>query len=269
MSSRKIKCCFLLYGLPRSLRWTKRSILHNVIRPLSGAVDTSLRIAHFNAPDVIRNPRSLEHDIPAVPPDISGLDLDMFWIERQDDRAIEAKFETFKMHELQAENSLQSHRNVLHAYRSLKCVWTMASMAGGHDSDIFVFLRPDLEYIDPWPAAELIDTILGSKADLISPDWHQYGGLNDRMAIASRKGAEAYVSRWDLIETLVAERVPRNSESLLLRTAELAALQLSTFSSRGLRVRADGRTQREEFAFPPARRLVWKIRHKIGKLRST
>jgi hypothetical protein len=264
MERKRIKCCFLFHGLPRSLRWTKQNIRRNVIQPFSDLVDQSCKVAHFNNPGVVLNPRSLEHNVRVAYPNLTGLDIDIFWIESQDDNNLTDKFEVLKHHELQAETTLQSHINLLHGYHSLKRVWTMAEMAGFTDSDIFVFLRPDLDYIDPWPAATLMDTILSDRSDLICPDWHSFGGLNDRMAIANLKGAKAYASRWDMVETLVAENIPRSSEKLLLRTAELAGVRSSTFSSRALRVRADGRTQKEDFNFPISRRLLWKSRHKIA-----
>lgn len=254
-----VKCCFLVYGLPRSLRWTKNSILKNVIEPFKG-VSTIKTFIHFNMPEYISNPRSNEFQIPLTYPDISGLNPNSMLIESQNYSNIEEKLDSFKDHDLQSLDNIQSHINLLQAFRSLKRIWSLAEFSGAGDSDVFIFIRPDLEYIDRWPATDLIDAVVNRNVDLICPAWGDWGGLNDRMAVASRRGALTYVSRWDILETLVAEGEPRNSEKLLMRAAEIDGLRQESFSSRALRVRADGRTQKEGFEFPVRRRALWKFR---------
>lgn len=260
-----MRCCFILSGLTRSLRWTERNIHRNVFAPFEALGHEVVKLGHFNQPARIDNQRSGEVGVAFRPAPAAGLGLDLLCVERQQDEAIAAKLETFRHHDLQAERTLGSHRNLLHAYFSLDRAWTLARMAGYDRSDVFVFLRPDLDYIDPWPARELIERVLGG-VDLVTPDWHTFDGINDRFAVASRRGVQAYISRWELVERLAGEATPRRSEKLLQRAVELADIRTATFGSRGLRVRVDGRTRSEGAQLTLATRIRHHARPGMGHL---
>jgi hypothetical protein len=230
-------------------------------------------VAHFNMPATVDNPRSAERDIPLRVPDTSRLAPDFLFMEPQRHETVQALFELFKKHDLRAENTLKSHINLLHGYHSLHRAWELAELAGFGPGDIALLIRPDLEYVDRWPAARLVSMILDDGYDLITPDWHDFGGLNDRMAVANYSGTRVYARRWHLVERIVAENTPRRSEEILARCAQLAGLKVSTFSARAVRVRADGRVQLDGFQFPRHRRLRWKLRALVsqvvsGRLRS-
>lgn len=263
--SRDIPCYAILHGLPRSFRWTQRNIIRNVLEPFRQLCGSIHIIAHFNLPDRIDNARSLEMNVRSDFPDMSRLSPDMLLIERQRDETVQAKFEILRHHDLCAETTLGSHRNLLHGYHSLRCAWELAMTAQMPENSIVLMLRSDLDYIDRWPADELVSMIVDQGLDLITPDWHAFTGLNDRMAVASYAGAQTYAGRWDKVEHIVEEGVPRSSEQILLRCAEFADLRLATFSARALRVRADGRTVKEDFSFPFTQRARWKLRHILAR----
>lgn len=252
----------IFYGLPRSLRWTSASIHRNAIGPARALGARITSVGHFNAPATINNPRSREQNIPYRHPDYSLLALDELQLDRQDDSAIAPTLEQFRHHDLGAEAGIGSHRNLLHALSSLKKAWALARDL---PADIYLLLRPDLEYLDPWPAADIVPRLLSGEIDLACPSWHDWGGVNDRYAIANAKGAEAYCSRFDRIAEIAALGEPRNSEQILAWTLQQAGVRVGHFPSRALRVRSDGRTQGEGFDLGLPRRIRNRLRWELGK----
>lgn len=240
-----VRCFIILSGLPRSLRWTERNILRHVILPFRSAAKQVSVVAHFNLPAVVDNPRSLEHSIPLPVPDLRAIAPDISMIERQSEGHVAAKLLAFRSHKLIGADDDRSKVNLLQSYYSLQSAWWLAERAGVEPGDVIIFIRPDLDYIDPWSPGELIARILDRGEDLICPSWHQFGGLNDRMAVASYSGAKLYTRRWDFVERIAEEGVPLSSEQILARCAAIESLDVGSFAARGLRVRADGRTLHE------------------------
>jgi hypothetical protein len=252
----------IFYGLPRSLRWTSDSIARNAIGTLAALGADIVKVGHFNAPATINNPRSGEHGIPYRHPDYSRLGLDRLVVDVQDDSAVAETLQAFRHHDLGAETGINSHRNLLHALASLKKAWALA-----HDlpADLYLLLRPDLEYIDPWPAADIVPRLLSGEIEFACPSWHDWGGVNDRYAVATPRAAAAYVSRFDRIAEIAALNEPRNSEQILAWVLEQADIRIGHFPSRALRVRSDGRTQGEGFDLGLPRRIANRLRWEIGK----
>ncbi|MGL6044138.1 MAG: hypothetical protein ACRC1J_09455 [Sandaracinobacteroides sp.] len=252
----------IFYGLPRSLRWTSDSIARNAIGPIAALGADIGKVGHFNAPATIDNPRSGELGISYRQPEYGCLALDRLIVEEQADAPIAATLDAFRHHDLGAEAGINSHRNLLHALASLKKAWALAQ---DHPADIYLLLRPDLEYIDPWPAAEIVPRLLSGEIEFACPSWGDWGGINDRYAIATPRAAAAYVSRFDRIPEIVALGEPRNSEQILAWALEQSGIRIGHFQSRALRVRSDGRTQGEGFDLGLPRRIGNRLRWEIGK----
>ncbi len=261
-STELTKVVVIFYGLPRSLRWTASSINLNAIAPLRTAGIEVVQVAHFNAPRTINNIRSAELNIPFPHPNYDLLDLECILVERQDDASIADLLEVFREHDLGAETGLSSHRNLLHALNSLKKAWKLAASFPAH---AYIFLRADLEYIDPLPVSDIISRLLIGEIDFACPSWHSWGGLNDRVAFASSKAAAAYASRIDRIVDVVRLSEPRNSEQILAWLFDALEIRVGLFEARALRVRADGRTQAEGFDLGIPRRLSNRCRWELGR----
>ncbi|WP_341632023.1 hypothetical protein [Sphingomonas agri] len=157
--------------------------------------------------------------------------------------------------------------NLLSQLYSLKQVWRLGELTSD-EYDIYIFLRPDLEYLDPLEAKVVFGQILDGGTDLVTPSWHQWGGLNDRFAFCSRKGAEAYALRLDLVEEFCAETGHLNAEELLSYVAAKTSLRLRYTNMRAMRIRADGATLREGFELPPPIFVRGIVRKRVHRLRT-
>jgi hypothetical protein len=264
-----VRCLVSFYGLNRSLRWTAASIRKKILKPLREA-DTNLRcVAHFNEPATIHSDHSAEFNLPVTRRGLASLPLDAILFENQhQDRLPRSVVDTIEG--LPAGPRLEPRAtmiNLLSQLYSLRQVWRLAALTQDK-YDVYIFLRPDLEYLDRIEPATLFGQILSDGADLITPSWHQWGGLNDRFAFCSSRGAEAYALRLDQVERFCAEHGHLNAEELLASVANWAGLKLRYTNIRAMRIRADGATLRESFELPPPVFVRGIVRKRIHRLRT-
>jgi len=256
------------YGLNRSLRWTAASINKNVIAPLRRANVEVTCAAHFNEPGVIHDQRSGELGIAIDRTGISRLPLDALTIEKQGEERLPASV-------VQAIGGLpegphvapwQTMMNLLWQLYSLNQLWKLIHVTPDR-CDAYVFLRPDMEYLDRLDPA-LLAQVAGGKVDLITGSWGQWGGLNDRFGICSPKAAEVYAQRIRGVERLCEEKGWLHGEPLLKSVAEHANLKLGYTGLRAMRVRADGGTVRGEFDISAYEFVRGVARKRIHRVRS-
>jgi len=246
--------CFVgFFGLNRSLKWTFPSIQAQVLRPLyDSGLDLSLA-GHFNCPEVITNVRSRENGVPLDMSSVHQLDLQMVWQEGQTvdsidtvlPHAMSVPYRGYKDHDG------QTRRNAMFQLYSLKQLWRMQRLMAPDRFDFYCLLRPDLEYLDPLPIAQIIREITNGK-DLLTPNWHRWGGLNDRFAFCSPKGAEAYMLRFDDVGKFCQTHSYFHSEEFLKHAARHAGLSTGFLSTRARRVRSTGEVCPETFPKPAA-----------------
>lgn len=243
------KRCFIgFFGLNRSLRWTAPSIRRNVIDPMRDAGFDCFVAAHFNQPAMIHHPASGERRVKLRRRAIKNLEIDLQWIERQSeenvaellDVAMSVPFRDFP------DPDGGTRRNILYQMHSLRRLWKMLDVVGPERFQVFLLLRPDIEYIDriDMPA---IQEIMSGSVDMVSPSWQQWDGLNDRFAFCNRKASAVFLNRWDRVAEFCRERQYLHPEALLHDAVTSAGLRVATTEQRALRVRATGETWAEGF----------------------
>lgn len=208
---------------------------------------------HFNQPEVIDNARSNEREV-RLTGDATPLALDLVQSEPQTEANIADLLPaalSVRWHGKPDDNG-QIRRNLLHQLHSLRRLDDMRRGLG-REFDLYAFVRPDLEYIDRLDVRELAPLLTGD-ADLLTPNWHQWDGLNDRFAFCNRKGADTFLARWQQVKAFCTDHGYIHSESLLAYAAREAGLRVITTELRALRVRATGYTWGEGFRLSPLQR---------------
>lgn len=237
--------CF--YGLNRSLRWTAKGIRKNLLDPLLETGANVRCVAHFNEPATINAEHSNEFNMPVTRHGVDRLPLDYCLFEEQSEtRLPKAALESMETVTTPRATMIA----LLSQLYSLKRAWKLSRLMP-EDCDVYLFFRPDLEYIDRLDPEREFKEILAGNADLITPSWHQWGGLNDRLAFCSRKGAEAYANRINMVARHCEADGMMNGERLLSRVAQWSDLRLRYTNLRAMRVRASGSTIRERFDLNP------------------
>lgn len=259
--------CFIgFYGLDRSLRWTAPSIRKNIVKPLEREGFDCLLAGHFNRPEIIDAPASGERRVKPGRP-AQRLDLELNWTEPQDDAvvrnlidiALSVPFRDFD------DPTGGTRRNVVYQLHSLRRLGQLVELVEPHRFQVFLLLRPDIEYIDPIEMDRVLEIADGA-ADVITPSWHLWGGMNDRFCFANYRGAVAYLNRWRRLEPFCREHGYLHPESLLMEAIERANLRIKLTEQRALRVRATGETRAEGFRLPKLTRLFHRARPLLNPL---
>lgn len=239
--SKKIAICF--FGIARSLRVTIDSIRSNIIQPSLQCANVRI-FAHLFDQRTIFNPRSNEygsldlnqhallcaHQLKLEPPGIDDLRFRSIQTSLKEDPWLD---------------NWQSVRNFLHQMHSLEKV---GEMAASWSPDIFVFVRPDLRYIDSM--APFLRQGLSEDLDnvVFYPSWQLYGGVNDRFAIVKgSRAAKVYFSRGKLVETYMSIFSRFNGERLLRYALMENQINVRPMYLRAQRVRSNGLTKKEKF----------------------
>jgi hypothetical protein len=117
--------------------------------------------------------------------------------------------------------------------------------------DYYLFVRPDLEYLDDFPLLEIISAFKGQK-NIALPEWHSWGGVNDRFAFADPAAAEIYSDRIEHVLEYCTT-TPLHPEVFLKHTLQREACNFWSLPVRALRVRATGERVEEDFALALAK----------------
>ena len=225
------------FGLTRSLRYTIYSIRAQILMPLVESGVAATRYGHFHLPVTIRNSRSGEFDLPTDPNEVNLLELQHCRVDAQDPGLIAETLEIARSYPDCYNDDYASVRNICFQLRSLNCLWDMMQMEVT-EHDWVVFLRPDLLYLDRIDVLQIVASMAKEGTDLAVPTWQDWGGLNDRFAVATARGARVYATRLGWLEAAAADGV--HAETLLYFAAAVEQLRVSRLPARAVRIRANG-----------------------------
>jgi len=249
-----MRCYIGFYGITRSLRHTAEAIRTGIYEPLHKSGFETPRAAHFNLPETITNPRSGEF---AVVPDRSEsqlLELDLCWIEPQQNTAIDGEFSIARTLPDAFGDQYRSLSNLCHQLHSLRRLWSLLELLEVQDSDLVLLLRADLLYLDMLDPSSHLTPLLNDQVDIIVPGWQSWGGLNDRFAFCSGRAARIYATRIRLFTEACTKLGSMHAERFLRSVVERHGLRIALTDLRAVRVRANGRIAANDVTMihPPA-----------------
>ncbi len=250
---RSLRCFVGFFGITRGLPRVIDSIERNIFAPLDlGGISTTCA-AHLNKPHVLDAPRSGEAGINFVQDDLGRLRLDKVLVERQSDVNIAPFLHCALRVPLifEPDPDGKVRRNVVQQLYSLQRLGMMYEEYGPKNFDFAVILRPDLRYLNAMPLREILAQLgvngahtwrrrLKPAASLITPAWHEWGGLNDRFAFATSAGARTYMNRLDHLPEYCRIRPAFQGEALLKFAVEQDGIRSARTWMRAERVRSDG-----------------------------
>jgi hypothetical protein len=236
-----MRCFIGFFGLSRFLRHTACAVHTGIYDPLRTAGIETVRVGHFNLPQVITNPRSGELGIVPDRDESALLELDLCWAEPQDRAAIAAEFAVGRAFPDALGDQYKSLANLCYQLHSLKRLWSLMQLLGIKESDFVLLLRPDLLYLDRLDPALHLAPLLEGRADLIVPGWQAWGGLNDRFAFCTGRAAEIYATRMRLFGEACSRMHGIHPEGFLRFVAESHGLRVALTDLRAARVRANGK----------------------------
>ena len=244
-----MRIAVIFFGLGRALQATVGSIQRNVFDKLTDANLEFYTIASLNMPKTINNRRSGESNIELDAAEAFRLGADFYALCKQDDSAINAYLDYAQRRRDVFDDNWASVRNLLHQLMSLHRAWSVSENVPGAPFDYYLFLRPDLIYLDAFNIAEWIECFCANsdQPNIAVPPWHSHlRGFNDRFAFADAAAARAYAQRIQCVQDY-CQQSPLHSESFLAFALRQAGCKVWGLPVRAQRARADGRVVREDF----------------------
>lgn len=239
-----MKIAILVFGIPRASAVTHAPLLLQVVAPARALGQVGL-FGHFFQQTHVLNPRSGEDASLGADNYTAFDDFDLrleppgACLTATDWPAIQAFGDYYQ-------DGFRSLSNLLHQLHSIKAATelAMSSMA----PDVFIFVRPDLLYHDPCPAAA-IGSAARRPRQCHLPAWQWWGGYNDRLAICGREAGLAWGRRLDqALRYCQTQQKPLHAEKLLRFALKEQRTALRLLPVRASRVRVSGEVKEEIFA---------------------
>jgi len=251
--SRQPKVALCIYGLVRSVHTTRSTLQQHVRLPLRniGGTDT---FVHTLLRSVINDPRSNEHDVGLHPADFLFLGP-MCRFTAEDGDAIDARelLNASILNAVYAKTNVSypvgTLKNWLRAMYSLKMVAEMAiahEEKGSFQYRLVAAVRPDTAFLTELPRQQLDFLFQAREAHVLVPDFHHYGGVNDRFALGTRNAMFfAHMDRLARLKKMLISRAQglgtySNSEGLLCRQLLANRIRVLLANLCVVRVRTNG-----------------------------
>jgi hypothetical protein len=132
-------------------------------------------------------------------------------------------------------NVCDKYVNAIRAIYSVKCVTEL--WENDTEYDLYLYLRPDLLYTNEIDISHILENI-NKENVLFTPNWHKWGGLNDRIYFGKKDVMTKIGKRIDLIPTILKTKY--HSEQFLKIAVDHYAIDTIDISLRGDRIRSCG-----------------------------
>lgn len=254
----RVAVCF--YGLNRSLRHTIESVRALLYAPLREAcveVDTFFhtwsveQLEDASAVMAVRKVTRLGGAAEELAL-LRGLSLARHAISDQDafDRSIAANLTDYA--NVDSRYVGVNFRNMLRQLESLRIVtelWGAEASArrASADDEFYtsvLYLRPDLRLLDRFDVPQLLGL---SRSELLTPYWHQWSGINDRIAGGAPGVARAFGTRIELLSAYARVTFVRSESFVKWVMLTSHRVKLVLLATRAVRVRASGAVADNDF----------------------
>uniref|UniRef100_A0A6C0AEG9 Uncharacterized protein n=1 Tax=viral metagenome TaxID=1070528 RepID=A0A6C0AEG9_9ZZZZ len=185
---KKIAICF--WGLTRSLKYTIDSLKLYFLDILNkNDVEYDIYMHTYKIDSIYTNERSSEFNIKLDFEEHNLLNPKYYMIENQDDVKEMLKLEEYRTHKDPWNNDYKTCDNFICALYS-KYQVTQMLLNTEIKYDNIIFCRPDLKMINEFPINSL--NIYSDEDIFYTPDFHKFGGLNDRFFVSNYKNGIIY-----------------------------------------------------------------------------
>ena len=242
----RLRVAVVFFGLARALRHTLGSIEQRIYAANRADGVEFGSFAALNIVQRLNNPRTGELDVALDPADAYLLKADRYALVPQEEASISAPLAAAQSRADAYDDGWSSTRNLLQQLSSLQRAWTLCSSEVLGRFDFFLFVRPDLEYLDDFRLSKLAAVFHG-EGNIALPGWQRHGGFNDRFAFADRSAARCYAERLALVPAY-CERESLHAERLLAYALAQGACHVCALPVRARRIRAHGDVVQETFS---------------------
>lgn len=232
-----VAICF--FGLSRSLPYTVDSLKKNLFDVLTKNNIQYDIFVHTYTLATLTNKRSGEQNVPIRSDEFHLLgQLKEFLKTEQADFDASIDFEHYKQFKDPWGDQWSSMKNLLRQLHSLYRVTELWNNADKKYQVVF-YVRPDLLMFSTLDISNVLSLANESSKVLFTPQFHQYGGLNDRFAYGTPEAMKWYGNRY-LAAHEYAKNNSLHSETFLKYIMSVDNVKLNYTNIKFGRVRANG-----------------------------
>lgn len=206
-----MKVCICYYGLTRSLKYTLDSINKNIFDILKlNNIKYDIYLHTYDL-EVLTNLRSGEFNCILDKNEYKLLNAKKYIIENQNDFDKKFDYESVKKYGDYWYDDFCSLINLIRQLNSLKNVFKLVEKSEKYTS--YIFMRPDLKIFTKLNINDIFQT--KTKNIILTPNYAQFRGLNDKFVIGDYNSIKIYANRFDYIYDYMKLKGRLHSESLL------------------------------------------------------
>ena len=244
----KLKFCVCFFGvISRSIDLTIKSINENIFNVLADKKIKTDVYVHNMKVKKFKSIRSNENTIIEDKIDLlNSINCNKIFYSETKQSEFDKNFNwknSIKFGYL--ENNYNSHQNAIRQLFSVKQVTKMWENKD-INYDYYIYLRPDLLYINKLNIEKIFDTLLYSNF-LGTPFWHKWGGLNDRIYMGCEKIMSIIGNRFDYLEEYINEKKIYHPETYFKYIVLKNNIKYIDINLRGKRTRSNGHIVNENF----------------------
>jgi hypothetical protein len=240
--SNKQKIAICLFGVIRNTEKCIPSIYKNIVEPLEEIYDVSIYFHIYKLKEINSGRSGEKSKI-----DESEYDfLDKFHGILEESTKIDENYADLIFSTGDPFfNNFHSCKNLFRQLLSINKVYNKAKQS---KPLAYLFLRPDLEYINNIDLSA-VNKCINENSQIVIPYWQWWGGMNDRFAICGEKAAETYASRYyRLSEFCLGQNNMMHAEKLVKYVICKDKLSLQLTDMKAKRVRVNGEYVDESFS---------------------
>ena len=239
----RVALCF--YGLNRALRHTHESIRRHLVAPLRAACARVDVFYHTWSLETLEDTGKAGGEREAVriggAAEMRALLGDLVAKAAVTDQAaFDAASNASYYKSLDRRYGGPNFVNLMRQLESLRRVTALWRSMGAHAETHYaavIYARPDLLFLDDLNATQALTL---RENDFLTPYWHQWSGLNDRVAIGRPRAAAAFGNRIELAAGYALETFLRSESFLKWAVCDHHGFDLAFLEARAQRVRASG-----------------------------
>lgn len=229
-----IAICF--FGLTRSLKFTIDSIEKNIFNVLSSNNIEFTKFIHTYNLNQLTNHRSKEYNCKLDIHEYKLLHCNYEIITDQDEFLKTIDFDKYKKNGDPWNDNFKSLKNLLCQLNSLNLVTGLWKNTN-KKFDLIMYVRPDLQY-NQLCINDLLTSL--NEQCVLTPSFHMFGGLNDRIAIGPPEYMHIYGSRLLFADSYSTTKKLHSETFLKYIVTSNNFKHSPTFKLMGKRVRANG-----------------------------
>lgn len=235
----RVAVCF--YGLNRSLRYTMASLRSHILNKLTSR--RCVEVETFFHSWTLREEESVRGEavgaILGEPSELArelGASLKRYRVD--DQAAFDAHFNFSRWAEIDPRYAGSNFMNLARQLQSLRLVTRLWTTRDDIPYRAVLYVRPDLLVLDDID----VDQLLGlGPNEFLTPYWHQFSGLNDRVAAGSPRVAKAFGERSLHLEDYARHKFVRSESYLKWIVTEKHRFNVTLMETRAQRMRSNGK----------------------------